>query len=476
MATFKAMVFPHHLKEDGTYNVKIRVTHKGKQAYNDTQYYVTAKQIKKVSGRKYFVIRESDFLIDKIADKVKRYREVIRDMGDRVHLYSARELADHLEKVSTPGRGSGIDFIQFSRAHVQRLRKNGDHGNADIIETTINSLVDFFAGRERVEITEITTKSLARYEEYLRSHRTIIRNGVKYDKKPLSDTSVFGYLKNVRTLFNAARDEFNNEDTGEIRIIHYPFRKFKIPSPPSTVKRTLDIGAVRAIRDFPDLKRVGGSGPGRATLARDVSMLSFYLVGMNSVDLYNVDSYEDGRITYYRAKTASRRRDRAFISIRVPDEALPLMEKYKDPTGQRVFNFYRMYSTPRIFNSNINKGLKQIAMVLTEAKGLVEKYRSPTPEAIQAFKNLRINGEDVPRFFSVPWLGSFSIKIPLQFYCFRHCVGDWAKNKCSPRFPTDEIALALNHVDQLHKTTNIYVGKDWSIVDEIQDAVIGLIM
>ena len=33
MATFKFLVLPHQRKEDGTYNVKIRITQKGKSKY-----------------------------------------------------------------------------------------------------------------------------------------------------------------------------------------------------------------------------------------------------------------------------------------------------------------------------------------------------------------------------------------------------------------------------------------------------------
>lgn len=39
----------------------------------------------------------------------------------------------------------------------------------------------------------------------------------------------------------------------------------------------------------------------------------------------------------------------------------------------------------------------------------------------------------------------------------------------------DHIGQALNHVDEGHKTTDIYIEKDWAIVDSVQDAVISLL-
>ena len=41
-----------------------------------------------------------------------------------------------------------------------------------------------------------------------------------------------------------------------------------------------------------------------------------------------------------------------------------LVEKYRDPSGKRVFRFYQMYSTPSCFTAALNKGLKQIGEVI----------------------------------------------------------------------------------------------------------------
>lgn len=36
----------------------------------------------------------------------------------------------------------------------------------------------------------------------------------------------------------------------------------------------------------------------------------------------------------------------------------------------------------------------------------------------------------------------------------------------------DDIALALNHVDSGNKTTDIYIEKEWKIIDDVQRKVI----
>jgi len=44
MATVAIKIHKHHKKADGTYNVKIRITHKREKKYIDTPHFVGSKQ------------------------------------------------------------------------------------------------------------------------------------------------------------------------------------------------------------------------------------------------------------------------------------------------------------------------------------------------------------------------------------------------------------------------------------------------
>ena len=46
MATVREVILSNQKKEDGTWNVKIRVTHQRKTNYISTQHYVSAKQLR----------------------------------------------------------------------------------------------------------------------------------------------------------------------------------------------------------------------------------------------------------------------------------------------------------------------------------------------------------------------------------------------------------------------------------------------
>lgn len=52
------------------------------------------------------------------------------------------------------------------------------------------------------------------------------------------------------------------------------------------------------------------------------------------------------------------------MKVEVPAIAMPLLKKYKDTTGEKLFNFHRFYSTADSFNKVINYGLKEIGKIL----------------------------------------------------------------------------------------------------------------
>lgn len=185
------------------------------------------------------------------------------------------------------------------------------------------------------------------------------------------------------------------------------FTRYKIGSPPPTKKRNFDVDQVLAMRN------VTVPADSRIELARDLFMLSFYLCGTNAVDLYHAnDSYiRGGRFEYKRSKTQSRRQDEAFIRIKIIDEAKPLIEKYLGELNTRYAAYdyldYALYKSM--------KGLRELV--------------------------------DLPE---------------LTLYWGRHTFGTLARNEC--RMAVDDIAEALNHIDNGHSTTDIYLAKDWSTI------------
>lgn len=68
MATIKEVVLKHHKKEDGTYNIKYRLTHNRKITYINTNYFADEKQLKKD-----FSVKDK-FLLSVISTDIAKYR------------------------------------------------------------------------------------------------------------------------------------------------------------------------------------------------------------------------------------------------------------------------------------------------------------------------------------------------------------------------------------------------------------------
>jgi hypothetical protein len=337
MATFKAVVEKHHKKTDGTYNVKIRVTHKRVVKYMATQVFVTKDEVTKSMKIKNRAVP------DVLEETVRKYRNACNALGDKLETMTADRIVEHLRK-SDDERVFRMDFIKFGEETIALLEKNGRKGTAGCYGIALNALKRF-TGRESLDISEITVTFLDGFVDWVNG-RPPLRNREKGGRAQSL------YTSNIRTLHNLAKRKYNRESEGVILIPQSPFTEFKIPRLPPTRKRALPVGTVQAIAALPYGPDTG-RGENRYNLAKDVFLLSFGLVGMNTVDLYNCDCMEEGRITYRRTKVSSRRADGAEISIRIEPEILPLSSLDRDALD--LFRLLRL--TAMLGYSNLPVGL-----------------------------------------------------------------------------------------------------------------------
>ena len=112
MATVCVKILPHHLKADGTYNVKIRITHKMVKRYIDTEHFVTQKQLTKKLTLK------DPFTEQQLQAQLIKYRQEISKLDEKLEFMNADQIRDHLV-----GKDEAIDFIKFCDDHIKRLKK-----------------------------------------------------------------------------------------------------------------------------------------------------------------------------------------------------------------------------------------------------------------------------------------------------------------------------------------------------------------
>lgn len=202
MATIKEVVLKHHKKEDGTYNIKYRLIHNRKITYINTNYFVEEKQLKKD-----FSIKDK-FLLSVVSTDIAKYRVKLIELDRLLMILDVKDLANRLTQTD---ENIVINIIDFGRQYVNELIAQGRKGSAYPISTVTNSLCDYF-GSQNVEIEQINALMLPNYEKYLRKVRRFKRKNqygkeVDYVSKGLSDSGLHNHMRDLRTLFNAARDK-----------------------------------------------------------------------------------------------------------------------------------------------------------------------------------------------------------------------------------------------------------------------------
>jgi len=91
MATIAIKVLKHQKKTDGTYNVKIRITHKRDKRYIDTPQLVSERQLSsKLTIKDAFLLKQLNAVIDD-------YWVTISKLDDKLHLFTAEILRDYLK-------------------------------------------------------------------------------------------------------------------------------------------------------------------------------------------------------------------------------------------------------------------------------------------------------------------------------------------------------------------------------------------
>lgn len=418
MATITYEV-PYLKKTSQKYRVRIRLTHKRVKRYIQTDIYLGKDQITpkgKISniGKK-----------QAIQNVISYYETKIENINLKLDAMDCDEVLQYITRPDKDeAKNASIDFIKFGMPYD---KKPGYYNTS----TALNSLIKYF-GRESIDINELTSRTIRKYAKWL----------VEREENPVRGRGVSLYLNIIKKLILEAKLEYNDEDLSIYVVKVSPFDYVKVPGPPETQKRSLDIVTIRAIRDLKEVKEVikwrNHGRPlqqkevikpinevKRAQIAKDVWLLSFYLIGMNTVDLYYADRYDGRRLTYNRRKIESRMSDKGIFSVLVPEQAQYLLEKYKGDDG-RVFNFHNLYNTHGNFNSAVNKGMKII-------------------------------GEQ---------LGNMG----LTFGSARHSWATIARNDCG--ISKEVVHGALNHSDKSMKVTDIYIRKIYKPFDEANKTVL----
>jgi integrase len=318
-------------RKDGTHLVKIRMTHRRKVVRKPTPVYVTRDQLTRDGKR----VKDAAVLaaIDRHLSKL---RTAVANI-EGAEWMDADRLWDVLTERTAEEKGFRLDVYDFA----ERMTEGKEQRTRLGYKYTLNALRKF-TGRDRLDINEVTYELLVAWKAWMEA-----RSGK-------GSRSVSYYLEHLKTIHTEARSLYNDDDVGVVRIPRQPFRKGLIPPQPKTKHKALTAEQVRQIAACEPTTS-------RGKLAKDVFLLSFALVGMNTVDLYHLKKgdVKDGVLTYCRAKTDSKRDDKALMKVRVEPEAAAIIERRKG-MGGNLLMFATRYGTDSEFNRAMNIGLKEV--------------------------------------------------------------------------------------------------------------------
>lgn len=405
MLTIKSEIKRQEQKLDGTYNVKLRFTLDRKVKRLSTSLFVYSKDL-----TKEFKIKPSSPIKRDIEALIRSYYEKCAKLQIELNHYTLDDIMDYLN--GEQEKNQIIDFIKFSREWIASTTIKG----APNYTSAINALVRFI-GKEKLDVNLITIDFLDSFKTFLSNeHETRTKKLIQQGKRVPSNRSLSLYLISIKKLFNEAKKKYNKKDKNLILIPHSPFDDFVIPKQEATRKRAIPADIIKKVWKLPykDMKK-GYKATCRYNLAKDCFILSFCLMGINSADLYNATKMDGNTITYYRTKTKDRRLDNAKMMVEIPHIIQPIIDKYRDKTGKRLFNFYQYYCNEKGFNKAINYGLKEIGSIL------------------------RLDD--------------------LEYYAARHSWATIALNKVG--IDKYVIHAALNHIDDSMRVTDIYIERDF---------------
>lgn len=316
-------------------------------------------------------------------------------------------------------RLKALDIANIIRVEV--LRKSPRSDPKSLLIKRMEAYRDKCSAEGTMEVYQRTIDTLTRFDIDLSSRtmeqvdRRYLEDFERFCRRTMSVNTTSILLRNIRRVFNYAKEDGITTN--------YPFAGFKIKQE-ETPKRCLSIEKLRQLMTM-DL-------PASQSRYRDYFMLMFYLIGVNSADLFNAkpEALVEGRLNYRRRKTGK------LYSVKVEPEAMDIIDRYrgKDHLLEAMDNHDDFLS----WRTQLNKRLKSLGQ--------------PTG------KRGKIIGE-----------GPFH---DLSTYWTRHT---WSTLAFQIGIPVDTIAQALGHSDRTHTVTMIYIKPDEKKVDDANRKVIDYI-
>ena len=325
MATIKLAVLKHTKSKDGSYKIRISIGHRSETHYIVTSYSVNA--LSEFENGIVVRVPNAHEINIKLRNLLNDYEERLERI-DSPEDYTCKELRDLLKSMRP--HSSTATFQQVSEQYQKELTEDGRGSYASMLKNSLRLFFEFTGGD--VFLSEISTITISEFERWLK-------------RKGVSQTYISMTLSMTRTIVNRAII---------MQLVTYSVHPFTYWKRPADPERELDISVedVRAIRDAqPRLKK--------QRIARDIFMLSYYLGGINLIDLLEIDFRGVSVLEYTRHKSRNMKLSDKRISFTLQPEAKELISKWMNRnTGRLDFGYKFSYKN---FLAYVTRSIKSLA-------------------------------------------------------------------------------------------------------------------
>lgn len=327
MATIRLALIPAKVLNDGTHKIRIAIHHK-----DETKYIVTRFKVDNLSQFKNGqVVKRPDaaMINTKLRNILNEYQEKL-DNIKCIQMYDCKQLREILINSTSAGQTAST-FQAVANSYITELIEDGRENYAKLLERNGRYFTEFTKGD--FLLSEITPQIIVNYSRFLRN------------KKGIGDTTIGMMMSRTRTIINRGIKQLT------VKYDVHPFASYSIASAPvREVDLTLD--SFNKIRS-------STLNDKRLRVARDLFCLSFYLGGINLIDLLEIDFRKKEVIEYSRTKSRNTKQGDKRIVIVIPDVAKSIIHEWMNKnTGRLDFGYKFTYSN---FSRYLTRSISKLA-------------------------------------------------------------------------------------------------------------------
>lgn len=294
--------------------IYIAVCHKRQSRYINTNYSVD--DLYQFDNGLVVCRKDAKIMNQRLKYTLSEYQEKL-DSIENINIYTCSQIKDILtEEIQ---HDELITISELITDKINNLKKTNRIGYAHMMEWTLKSVLSSIGD---ITINSISCSTIKLYQNSLNKYSAATQQM---------------RLAQFKSVINEAIKD------GLVKYDTHPFSKLEMPHPDI---RLLDITIDEfiRIRDL-ETKHI------KISLAKDLFLLSFYLGGINLIDLLG-SKYDKGILTYVRTKTQNKKKCDKTISISIPEPAQQILKKYITRSGYLDMGYKFSYHNFQCYLNN----------------------------------------------------------------------------------------------------------------------------